>query len=501
MQLCRAVIEFFTENDDAEPPRRRVKTHRSADVSDDLITQDVEWMLLINRWLPGAWADANIADKAVKSDDSPVDFRPWHRRIQMVFPCQTSTLGVLERLVMRRWRSNALKSSFNYLSQTYGTRWRADFFRGGKRTLRDTSSSGGKRCRFPSGATSDTSWGRVDAVANTIITTSDGVCDRLRSDIWKGMRVLGQVLRSTWWEWTHGSAPLFWQWNRLEQITAARDGMATFVQSTLPRSRKGVKRHRLDVENRKLVSSKIQTMLSKSYLEVGFVRTSLHYFSVPKGEDDIRVVFDGTSCGLNEALWSPNFFLPTSRNASEMLSFDTWMSDADFGEFFHNLFADERVRKHSGEDVTPMSPFLKLESEGGHNVDFKFNGLRWERLFMGSKPSATNAVRFYDWGEEFAMGNLRDVTNPFGFDAIILNLPGLDTYDTTKPKLMKWNSVKNGMAGDVVTFVDDVRMIGSSRERCRYVHRQFSSQMQYLGIQDAPRKLRPPSQSQAGAWT
>ena len=33
------------------------------------------------------------------------------------------------------------------------------------------------------------------------------------------------------------------------------------------------------------------------------------------------------------------------------------------------------------------------------------------------------------------------------------------------------------------------------------VHRQFTSRMKYLGIQDAPRKFRAPSQAQAGAWT
>ena len=111
-------------------------------------------------------------------------------------------------------------------------------------------------------------------------------------------------------------------------------------------------------------------------------------------------------------------------------------------------------------------------------------------------------MRFYYWGEEFAKGNLRNATdNPFGFDKVILNLPGMDTYDTLKPKLQKWNSTARAMAGDVVTFVDDVRITGSSKERCHLVHQQFTSRMQYLGIQDAPRKFRPPSQDQAGAWT
>jgi hypothetical protein len=108
---------------------------------------------------------------------------------------------------------------------------------------------------------------------------------------------------------------------------------------------------------------------------------------------------------------------------------------------------------------------------------------------MESKPSPYNAVRFYYWGEEFAMGNLRDLKNPFGYDQVILNLPGMESYDPTKPKVIKWNSVGKFMAGDAVTFVDDVRLTGSSRERCHEVHLQFTSRMQYLGIQDAPRKF------------
>ena len=81
-------------------------------------------------------------------------------------------------------------------------------------------------------------------------------------------------------------------------------------------------------------------------------------------------------------------------------------------------------------------------------------------MLMGMKPSSFTAVRFYYLGEEFAVGNLRDLENPFGFDGVVLNLPGMDSYDTTKPKFMKWNSPKNCMPGHVVTFVDDVKMTG-----------------------------------------
>jgi hypothetical protein len=288
----------------------------------------------------------------------------------------------------------------------------------------------------------------------------------------------------------------------MEQRLAARDGMHIFIQSPHPRVRRGVKPPRFDALTREVVSAKISTMIEKSYLEVGLVQTHLHYFAVPKGDSGVRVVFDGTSCGLNETLWSPNFFLPTSRNAAELLSFDSWMADVDFGEFFHNFFADYRIRKHAGVNTSVLAPFLPAGAASQEDSSgSKSNGLRWSRLFMGMRPSPYNAVRFYYWGEEFAKGNLRDLSNPFGFDEIRLNLPGMKTYDTLQPKIVKWNSKSKSMAGDVITFVDDVRIVGSSKEHCHLVHRQFTSRMQYLGVQDAPRKFRPPSQDQAGAWT
>jgi hypothetical protein len=66
---------------------------------------------------------------------------------------------------------------------------------------------------------------------------------------------------------------------------------------------------------------------------------------------------------------------------------------------------------------------------------------------------------------------------------------------------MKWRSTLGVVAGDVITFIDDVRITGYSKENCHEVHRQFASRIQYLGMQDAPRKFRPPSQKNAGAWT
>ena len=391
LQLFRAVMDSVTESTLLEPPRSKPrKVEMVGDSHHHQVSTDVIWLASVGRWLPGSWADVEISDKAVKSDNAPVDFKPWHRRIQLVLPCSIDSLGRMERFSSRIWRRNVCRSLFRYIRFTYGVSWRRDVFLGmSKRSLADHAEGAEKRCRFSPSARSSGGEG-VDPECKKPEFTS-GSLHHLRLDLKRGLRVLGQVLQSTWWDWTSGSAPLFWRWNGQEQVIAARDGMKTFVQSTLPRSRKGVRPPRFDPETRKLVSSKVESMVSKSYLENGHVKTSLHYFAVPKGDSDIRVVFDGTSCGLNDSLWSPNFFLPTSKNAAEMLSFNSWMADVDFGEFFHNFFADETIRKHSGVEVSCLAPFFPVSCTDGQS-NFKFTGLRWSRLFMGSKPSPYNAV-------------------------------------------------------------------------------------------------------------
>ena len=148
---------------------------------------------------------------------------------------------------------------------------------------------------------------------------------------------------------------------------------------------------------------------------------------------------------------------------------------------------EDRLRKCSGVEFETKSKARKL--------------LRWSRLFMGMKPSPYGAVRYFYWGEEVARGDPGKKGNPMGYDAIRLNLPGMESYNPCWPKVMKWVSDRGVIAGDAVTFVDDVRIAGHSKENCHLVHRAFASTFQCLGVQDAPRKFRPPSQINAGAWT
>lgn len=97
-----------------------------------------------------------------------------------------------------------------------------------------------------------------------------------------GLPILGQVLHSTWWDWSRGSSPFFWRWNGNEQIQASMDGIVNFVQGPLPK-RKPMKPLRLPAPQLKLVGEKIDSMIQRSYLSGGYVKSNLHFFAVPKG--------------------------------------------------------------------------------------------------------------------------------------------------------------------------------------------------------------------------
>lgn len=240
--------------------------------------------------------------------------------------------------------------------------------------------------------------GVLDCFSATVGSTQE-----LIVDVEKGSAVLAQTLDSEWWEWSRGSSLFFWRWNGLEQVKAARDGMEVFVSGTLPRGRNSKTTLRLSSSATQLVAGKLDGMLRRTYLEEGFVESKVHFFGVLlKGDDDIRVVFDGTSSGLSEALWAPNFYLPTSQAAATLLTFSTWMADVDLGEMFHNFPMPERIRKYSGVEVGPLAEAMLSPLRRKRNGQCL---LRWSRLFMGMRPSPYNAVRYFYGGDEFIRGN------------------------------------------------------------------------------------------------
>jgi hypothetical protein len=81
---------------------------------------------------------------------------------------------------------------------------------------------------------------------------------------------------------------------------------------------------------------------------------------------------------------------------------------------------------------------------------------------------------------------------------ILLNLPCSADYDASKPWIMKMR--KDGdIASEVVQYVDDVRIIVATRELAWLCSSKMAKGLCFLGLQDAARKRREPSQ-RPGAW-
>jgi hypothetical protein len=295
---------------------------------------------------------------------------------------------------------------------------------------------------------------------------------------------------------------MFWRWPEGEQRRAARDGMDPYLQAEPPSYKEHASRPKQEAFD--LLIPKFKAILDRGYVMSNqnsselselesFIESYIDYFGVPKA-DDIRVVYNGASCGLNEKVWAPNFFLPTAKSASRVLNFNYCGVDIDLGEFFLNFPLPLLFRRFSGIDLTPFKALLGYSHLS--NADFQ---LRWERCWMGFRPSPYYATRFQYWAEEFARGNRLDKTNPLRWDEVRLNLPGDKSFDPTLPRVMKWDLDIDNIAGDLLTFVDDLRASGCDEETAWRIARQVASRLQYLGIQDAPRKRRPPTRK-TGAW-
>ena len=175
--------------------------------------------------------------------------------------------------------------------------------------------------------------------------TKDG-----KATVEAGLDAIHRCADATWFEWPKGSALLFWNWGP-EYQRDARDGQPHFMMGRLetPFLRKQAKAR--DPNQHELMRAKVVQVRQRGYIKAGEVVLGSHYFCVPKGMSDIRMVYNGTSCGLNACLHAPRYGLLQVKHTLRALREGYYQCDLDVGEQFLNYNLHDNLRRLSGVDV------------------------------------------------------------------------------------------------------------------------------------------------------
>ena len=411
----------------------------------------------------------NIDVKAVKHDDAEIPVFLWNDRCFDTGPSKWSliprhkfdkALNGFRVLGLKWWKRTLRKSLINYFRIRWWRFW-YPFLKG-------------KPIKFK---------------ASQINTLGD--VREFDKDREAGCDCLFYASYATWWEWKKGSRLFFWRWSP-EFSLQARDGMPMYwIPNKLATSRKP-QSYIKDDSIREKVTAKVNKIIDRGYIKEGMVKSLIKYFQVPKGESDVRIVYDGTDSGFNDSIWVPNFSLPTIETLIRGTSPDTWMVDLDISDQFLNFILHEEARRFVGIDITHLLPAKTGKDEG------KRTWFQWHRCAMGLKSSPYQAICATLFAEEFIKDFPFLRNNPFRYESVRVNLPGTAEYDPTQHWYQTLDYDGN-LAAMLAIFVDDERIHHSTEEGAWKAARQVATRESYLGIQDAARKRRPPSQN-AGAW-
>jgi hypothetical protein len=354
---------------------------------------------LLKHWIPHIWADATlITDKASKADDAEAAFI-WDQWILLVIPpCisllqKTSRAGfssppisplqalnrIRDLVQQKQWKLIFLDFRF-FLIERHGPNWDSNLCaaRADQRIRSDSS--------LPSSL--KRSKGGKEAMTSSLILNTA-----------QGCAVLRCFTNGSWWDWKLGSTLFFWRWGEALPLSHVRDGIPIFVMGELPRAssnQRGPAKYKAP-----LLASKLDTFLERQYIRKGPVKSFIDYFDVPKGPDDIRVVYHGSKYGLNAQLWTPRFYMPNGSGATNGMSFETYLTDPDVGEIFPNFPIHPKLRPHAGVDLRSLSHCLKKKllylmkrvSAGSdylwawpHLRTLPFECIMWQRSVAEARP-------------------------------------------------------------------------------------------------------------------
>ncbi len=125
------------------------------------------------------------------------------------------------------------------------------------------------------------------------------------------------------------------------------------------------------------------------------IKLLIKYFAVPKGDDNVRIVYDATANKLNECVWVPSFWLPTIDTLVRALDENSWMMDRDVGDMFLNYQLHSLAMPFTGVD---LSLLYESEDEAGPHWAV------WDRNLMDFAASHTTLSRWLSWPRRCVKG-------------------------------------------------------------------------------------------------
>ncbi|KAL7557316.1 hypothetical protein ACA910_022411 [Epithemia clementina (nom. ined.)] len=295
-------------------------------------------------------------------------------------------------------------------------------------------------------------------------------------------------MQATFWSWPKGSSVFFWRWPCKYQHNVAM-GVAPMWDKPPAKSitRQGIAG---DEATTQRIRNKINNVRNKGYIQAGPCVVAMNYFLVPKGENDVRIVYDGTKSGLNDCLYAPWFPLPDSLGLSQTLDDTYWCIDNDYGEMFLNFWLHPNLQQYSGMDFTTL--FGVEDSRSNLLIGV------WHRCPTGQTPSPCITIQQTPRLKRLILGDPMDQNNVFAWDRVCLNLPGAWTYQPGVAWITKIR--KSGqVAANAHNYVDDLRGTAPTHEEAWQVGSKIAKEASFYGVQDAARKRRPQTQ-RPGAW-
>lgn len=285
-----------------------------------------------------------------------------------------------------------------------------------------------------------------------------------------------------WWEWDKGSSIFFWRWPKDYQ-DIAREGLPPMFDSPPPKSMEQQPPY-ADENIRQKVKENLERVLKRGYVvlaDIQFVESMMYMFHVPKGEDDIRMVYDGTESGLNKTLYAPWFALPTVDSMSRWVVAGSWLADNDYGDMLLNFPLHPDLQKFCGVDLSQL--FLELSANEGQRVI----GI-WVWNAMGLRPSPYASIQGGLCAKKkIVTGKRNRKDNAYQWDKLLINLPFAETYLANLPKLRKVRR-DGDLASEIVMYVDDNRIVAANPEQAWLASSQMAKGLCWLGLQDAAQK-------------